>query len=90
MRAQGGSALGVFYMYTHRYIVGALALVSFFLSFILPAASDMANPSDSRTLPMRFQVWHEASSERCGGKCRVWISAAGTITPDTPRDFEKM
>jgi hypothetical protein len=73
----------------HRCIVGALALGSFILTFIFPAASDMANPSDNRSLPMRFQVWHEASSERCGDNCRVWISAAGTITADTPHVFEK-
>ena len=72
-----------------RCVVGALALGSSLFTFIMPAASDMANPSDNRSLPMRFQVWHEASSERCGDSCRVWISAAGTITTDTPHDFEK-
>ena len=72
-----------------RCVVGGLALGSFLFTFIMPAASDMANPSDNRSLPMRFQVWQEASSERCGDNCRVWISAAGTITATTPRDFEK-
>ena len=72
-----------------RCVVGGLALGSFLFTFIMPAASDMANPSDNRSLPMRFQVWQEASSERCGDNCRVWISAAGSITADTPRVFEK-
>jgi hypothetical protein len=73
----------------HRCIVGALALGSFLFAFIMPAASDMANPPVNRSLPMRFQLWHEASSEGCRDNCREWISAAGTITADTPRVFEK-
>lgn len=57
--------------HVHRRVVGALALGSFLFTFIMPAASDMTNPSDNRSLPMRFQVWYEASSERCGDNCPV-------------------
>jgi hypothetical protein len=57
--------------HVHRCVVGALALGSFLFTFIMPAASDMTNPSDNRSLPMRFQVWYEASSERCGDNCPV-------------------
>jgi hypothetical protein len=43
---------------------------------------------DSRALPMQFQVWSEGPAQSCGDKCRTWVSAAGAITADTPRDFE--
>ncbi len=51
---------------------------------LLPA---VARSSD-RTLPMHFDLRQEGPAQACGAKCRVWISAAGAITPDTPRDFE--
>jgi hypothetical protein len=37
---------------------------------------------------MRFEWWREGPAEACGSNCRVWISAAGYITADTPREFE--
>jgi hypothetical protein len=35
---------------------------------------------------MRFK-WREGPAQTCGTNCRVWISAVGYITDDTPRDF---
>jgi hypothetical protein len=37
---------------------------------------------------MRFEWRREGPASACGANCRVWISAVGYITPDTPRDFE--
>src|SRR2546429_2417074 len=48
----------------------------------LPAADD------SGSAPMRFEWRREGPAAACGTTCRVWISAAGYITAETPRDFE--
>jgi hypothetical protein len=37
---------------------------------------------------MRFEWRHEGPAEACGSNCRVWISAVGYLTSDTPREFE--
>jgi hypothetical protein len=41
-----------------------------------------------RTLPMRFELRQEGPAQTCGTQCRLFISANGAITADTPRDFE--
>src|SRR5204862_4999131 len=38
--------------------------------------------------PMRFEWRREGPAQACGANCRVWISATGYITADTPREFE--
>src|SRR5437870_5366994 len=43
---------------------------------------------DSASAPMRFEWRREGPVQACGANCRVWISAVGYITADTPRDFE--
>src|SRR5262245_55705878 len=45
-------------------------------------------PDDSGSAPMRFEWRREGPAEACGANCRIWISAAGYITADTPREFE--
>jgi hypothetical protein len=37
---------------------------------------------------MSFELRREGPAEACGSKCRSWISAVGSITADTPRQFE--
>ena len=37
---------------------------------------------------MQFELWTEGPAPTCGEKCRIWVSASGAITADTPRDFE--
>ena len=37
---------------------------------------------------MRFEWRREGPAEACGANCRIWISAVGYITADTPREFE--
>jgi hypothetical protein len=36
---------------------------------------------------MQFELWTEGPAQDCGDNCRSWVSAAGAITADTPRDF---
>jgi hypothetical protein len=43
---------------------------------------------NSGNAPMRFEWRREGPTEACTTNCRVWISAVGYITADTPRDFE--
>jgi hypothetical protein len=45
-------------------------------------------PADDANAPMRFEWRREGPSDACGSNCRVWISAVGYITADTPREFE--
>jgi hypothetical protein len=37
---------------------------------------------------MRFEWRREGPAATCGTACRIWVSAVGYITADTPRDFE--
>jgi hypothetical protein len=47
-----------------------------------------ATPPDVRSLPMQFEWRREGPADVCNKQCRVWISAIGSITADTQRDFE--
>src|SRR5215470_402123 len=68
-----------------RYLVGATLLAG----CTLPAFVAAAVPADDvRSLPMAFELRREGPSDICGSKCRSWISAVGSITADTPRQFE--
>jgi hypothetical protein len=62
----------------------AVALASAALVSLLPASAQTAD----RTLPMRFDLRLQGPADSCGAKCQLWISASGTITAETPRDFE--
>jgi hypothetical protein len=37
---------------------------------------------------MRFEWVREGPAEKCGSNCNEWVSARGTIVPQTARDFE--
>ena len=37
---------------------------------------------------MRFDLRLQGPADACGDSCKLWISATGAITADTPRDFE--
>jgi hypothetical protein len=47
-----------------------------------------ASPAPDADAPMRFELVREGPQDSCGKACRVWVSAAGRITPDTARDFQ--
>jgi hypothetical protein len=56
---------------------------------IVQASSAPPTPHDeSGNAPMRFEWRREGPAHVCGTNCRVWISAVGYITADTPREFE--
>src|SRR5215468_2057320 len=56
---------------------------------VVQASSAPPIPQDeSGSAPMRFEWRREGPAHACGANCRVWISAIGYITADTPRDFE--
>ena len=67
-----------------RSLAFAIALASAALVSLLPASAQTAD----RTLPMRFELRLQGPADSCGAKCRLWISASGAITAETPRDFE--
>ena len=67
-----------------RSHAAALALAFAAPVILLPAVSR----GSDRTLPMRFELRQEGPAQACGTKCRLFISANGAITADTPRDFE--
>jgi hypothetical protein len=69
----------------HRFIWGAFALAC----AIAQAIAASPAPQDESSAPMRFEWRREGPAKDCGSSCRVWISAIGYITADTPREFEK-
>jgi hypothetical protein len=67
-----------------RYLVGGMLLAS----TVLPAFPDAAAAGDDiRAQPMSFE-WRQEAAADCGTRCRAWISAVGSITAETPRQFE--
>src|SRR6476661_1914432 len=64
-----------------RSLATALALAAPVL--LLPAS---VRGSD-RTLPMHFELRTQGPTDACGTSCKVFVSAAGAITADTPRSF---
>src|SRR5215467_15699828 len=69
-----------------KLLSGAFALACGVAQAI--AGSLSPGPEDGGGGPMRFEWRREGPAEVCGGSCRVWISAVGYITADTPREFE--
>ena len=67
-----------------RFFRGALALAC----GVVQVWAGSAAPADDGSAPMRFEWRREGPAEACGSDCRVWISATGYITADTPREFE--
>lgn len=62
----------------------AVALALAAPGFLLPATAGVPD----RALPMRFELRLQGPADACGTTCKVWISATGSITADTPRDFK--
>jgi hypothetical protein len=69
-----------------RVICGAFALACGLTQALAGSSSTPAD--DSGGAPMRFEWRREGPADVCGQSCRVWISAVGYITSDTPREFE--
>ncbi len=68
-----------------RLLCGAFALAC---GVAQAFAGSPAPADDSGSAPMRFEWRREGPAEACGSNCRMWISAVGYITADTPREFE--
>jgi hypothetical protein len=67
-----------------RFFWGALALAC----GVVQVSAGSPAPVDDSSAPMRFEWRREGPPEACGSDCRMWISATGYITADTPREFE--
>jgi hypothetical protein len=67
-----------------RLFWGALALAC----GVVQVWAGPPGSADDASAPMRFEWRREGPSQACGSDCRVWISATGYITADTPREFE--
>ncbi|MCW5693939.1 MAG: hypothetical protein KIT48_16400 [Pseudolabrys sp.] len=62
---------------------GALGVAALFAAGVTTPAG-----ADNRTLPMRFELRMEGPGAQCGAGCSLYVSAAGAITADSPRDFK--
>src|SRR5262250_1070127 len=70
-----------------RFLIGGMVLGGCMLATF--AQSSPVHGEDPRDAAMRFEWWREGPADACGKNCRVWISAVGAITADTPAEFEK-
>jgi hypothetical protein len=68
-----------------RFLWGAFALACGVAQVF---AGSPAPADDGSSAPMRFEWRREGPPDACGSNCRVWISAVGYITADTPQEFE--
>jgi hypothetical protein len=68
-----------------RFLCGAFALAC---GVAQVWAGSPTPADDSGGAPMHFEWRREGPADVCGQNCRVWISAVGYITADTPREFE--
>jgi len=46
------------------------------------------DPPPKQANAMRFEWVREGPADKCGNACREWVSAKGSIRPDTAREFE--
>src|SRR5262249_28678993 len=68
-----------------RSFVGGMLLASCALTAFAESA---VAADDLRGLPMTFEWRREGPADVCGSKCKSWVSAVGSITAETPRQFE--
>jgi hypothetical protein len=67
-----------------RGAVGAIGTLVWALGSLLTVTPSLAG---DRALPMRFDLRQQGPAETCGATCRTFISASGSITADSGRDF---
>lgn len=67
-----------------RLVVTTAALAAIMTAF-MPTLSFAAR--DDRAVPMRFELFSTGTADQCQADCSRLISAYGSITADTPRDF---
>jgi hypothetical protein len=73
-----------------RAFVAAFIAVCFAIFSPASAQSPSLKPAQATVTPapMRFEWVREGPAEKCGNRCREWISAAGAIVDSTVTDFE--
>lgn len=65
--------------------LSALGLFAFLAaSLIYPAPGGASD----RTQPMRFTLRQQGPEAACGSQCKLYVSASGAITSDTPAQFQ--
>lgn len=69
-----------------RGAVSAFGTLVSALVVLLPTAATAAS---DRALPMRFDLRLQGPVETCGPSCKTFISASGSITADSGRDFAR-
>ncbi len=67
-------------------LFGGMAFALCAMAALAQTAS--AAPADARMLPMQFDLRREGPANVCNDRCRLWVSAVGTVTRETPADFE--
>jgi hypothetical protein len=70
-----------------RYLIGVLALAC--VCMLVLSSDRSVAKDDNSAASMRFDWRVEGPAEKCDRNCRIWVSAVGIITEDTPRDFDK-
>ena len=68
-----------------RLVSAGLACICCYLQMFMTVP---AHADDNAAGPMRFEWRREGPAQMCGAACRIWISATGYVTSDTPREFE--
>lgn len=63
------------------------SIIGFALVYCAVFAAGPTHAGNDHSQPMQFSIRHEGPAERCGDKCRVWVSAAGSIGSQTPAAF---
>lgn len=67
-----------------------IAILAFAMSLLPASAGDRLTATDAaHSSPMRFVRHTEGPADRCGKRCRTWISAVGVITLETAREFDR-
>jgi hypothetical protein len=62
--------------------------MAFLLCAITTAQTSAAWAVEARMRPMQFDLRREGPPDICNDHCRVLVSAVGTVTRDTPREFD--
>lgn len=82
---------------SHRSLIVSMPRVTLIFSLLVASvlfgpwsgfAQAQIQPTAGSPQPMRFEWMREGLADTCGGPCREWISATGSIVDTTPRDFE--
>jgi hypothetical protein len=84
------SAISRFAAVPSAFVRRLIAILTFASSVLPASAADRLTVTDPvGSSPMRFARHTEGPADRCRKVCRTWISAAGVITLETAREFDR-